>query len=205
MDARARQIERQWRASGDANIHGALLTHLMRRGEIKEVALICAAFLGHPGAKFALPDVVKPTGVVFKGTLMKNEELHNHVYWLHKFGMKITWRAGLGVLRMAAGQMLGDDLDKLVKKTTIAVERETATSRETLQRFCQTTFRNTVAFSYTSRQGHLYRYSRSIAYQIAHKRHPTTDVQSISAYFKDEAIRNAIRGEVYPFLLGEYQ
>jgi hypothetical protein len=172
---------------------------------MKETALICAAFLGHPGAKLAIPDLVKPTGVVFKGILMKNEELRNQIYWLQKFGLKITWRAGLGVLRRAAKDMQGNDLDKTLKKTEIVVEKERAKAREDLETHCRTIRWNRAPFGYSSRQGHLYRYGLGIAIRIGLKNHPIEDIRSMSAWFKDEEIRNAMRGEIYPFLLGEYQ
>ena len=205
MDSRGRDLERKWRATGDINIHSALLGHLLRIGLFDEKRLICAAYLGHPAAKLVVPEFVKPAGIVFDGFLMKNEDIRDYIYWLKKFGKKITHRAALGILRMAANNMLHNQLSKILEKTIVVVENNTEDSRKALRGVLNNLPNNFQLGGWNSRQSNLYRDGRRIAYAISQNNIAVNEMKSISIWFKDDKIKTAIKNEVYPFLLGEYK
>ena len=204
MDRRERELERQWRSNQDAQAHAAYLRHLMRRGKLAEDRVVCAAFLGHPGARLAVPENVKPNAVIYKDTLMNNVDIRDYLHWINKLGKRITHRAAFGVMKLCANTFPKDSrLQGMVKITTKYLEKESHETRCELR----AGMGNIYPVDSHSIGEALYRKMlfavRSAISQIAQNRHP--NIQKMGILFDDEEVKEAIRKETYPFLLGDYR
>jgi len=210
MDRRTRQLERRWRQTGDLFDHTRLLKLLNRSGLLEEKNLIAAAFLGHPASKLAMSEATRPRGVIFKGVLIYNVEIFQYIRGLSSWTSEVTERAALGVARLLVPQIQADNgQQKKLLQLEAAVKRDSQKARESLLRRSRQLRHNRHRYrqyaAYGSRQWRLTQIFVNICHTVSFKRNPVRHLIAASVEYKDRQIKEAIRKELYPFLLGEYR
>jgi len=205
MDRRTRELERQWRASGDIHHHAAFLRALSRTKNIQNNIEV-AAYLGHKTCELIVPHLIKPGGFIKDDHLLRNEEIRDYIYWLHKWGRPITWRATLGVARLVHINLTDNSSAKLICALNRYVEENASADAKkhldtmSLQYGGYDIYQFPIGTRQQTLTRRLYFLTRGVLYANG-----LAGIRIAAADFPDKQIKKAIRGELYPFLLGAYQ
>lgn len=218
--ARFRDLERQYMADpGDSYAHAKMLRLLLAGGKIKPVNIELAAFLGHPACRLLIKDEkVKPDGVIRYDKLVKNIEIQHFIWNLHTWGFLIVYLAGAALIKLAA-----EEFKKPLPKNTQWQSRKRNESTLTLAAHLINEFvrsptpnkrndllnlqrnnRNQSAYLGNDKLWRIYSSFRGMLLKICGAKNCVQYVSGMSIHFDDEIVKEAIRKEIYPFILGEY-
>jgi len=195
---------------GDAYAHAQMLRLLLAAETIKPSSIELGAYLGHPACKLLIHDEkVKPKGIVKNDKIIKNIEITDYLFNIQTWGFNIIYLAAAALFRLVANNNILsiDDCNSFNEVANLIndfVRNPVVNVKNKLSKFIriQDVFRN----SYLSRNKTLQIstiFCRIIT-DIHTNRNCIWHVINLAFHFDDEDVKEAIRNEVYPFILGEY-